>query len=61
MSAISSTRGMHIVTMISCILGYTTSEYIDEIILSFMSIYTLGKPPATMHDYAQCIADRMHE
>jgi hypothetical protein len=38
------------------------SEYIDEIILAFMSIYTPGKPPATFYDnYAQFIAERMHE
>ena len=47
--------------MISSILGYTTSEYIDEIILAFMPIFTLGHPPAVMYDYAKYIADRMHE
>lgn len=47
--------------MISSVLGHTTSEYIDEIILAFMSIYTLGKPPAVIYDYAKFIADRMHD
>jgi len=51
----------NIVAMISCVLGYTTSEYIDEIILAFMSIYTLGQPPATIYDFSIFIADRMHE
>lgn len=50
-----------IVSMISSILGYTTSEYIDEIILAFMSIFTPGHPPAVMYDYAKYISDRMHE
>jgi len=35
---IFSSFGQDIVTMISSVLGYTTSEYIDEIILAFMSI-----------------------
>ena len=47
--------------MISCVLGYSTSGYIDEIILALMSIYTLGQPPIVIYDYAQFIADRMHE
>ena len=47
--------------MISYILGYTTSEYIDELNITFLSIYTLGQPPVVIYDYAQFIADRMHE
>ena len=47
--------------MISCVLGYTTSEYIDQLILAFMFIYTPGQPPTVIYDYAQFIADRMHE
>jgi len=50
-----------IVSMISSILGYTIIEYIDKIILSFMSIFTQRHPPAVMYDYAKYIADRMHE
>ena len=34
--------GQDIVAMISSVVGYTTNEYIDEIILAFMSIYTPG-------------------
>lgn len=52
--------GRSIVDMISSVLDYTTSEYIDEIILAFMSIYTPRQPPAVIYDYAQFIADRMH-
>jgi len=39
---IFSPWGRNIVAMISCVLGYSTSEYIDEIILALMSIYTPG-------------------
>jgi len=60
-----SDGGMNILTltiaMISSVLGYTTSEYIDEIILAFMSINTLGQPPAIIYDYAKFITDRMHD
>jgi len=59
--ALFSPWGRSILDMISSVLGYTTSEYIDENILAFMSIYTPGKPLAVIYDYAQFIADRMHE
>lgn len=47
--------------MISSILGYTTSEYVDEIILAYMSIFTPGQPPAIMFDYEKSILDKMHD
>lgn len=40
--SIFSQFGQDIVATISSILGYTTNEYIDEIILAFMSIFTPG-------------------
>ena len=36
-AALFSPWGRSIVDMISSVLGYTTNEYIDEIILAFMS------------------------
>jgi len=60
-TAIFSPLGQDIVAMISSVLGYTTSEYIDEIILAFMSIYTPGQPLVVIYDYAKFIADRMHD
>ena len=56
-----STYGQGIVAMISSVLGYTTNEYIDEIILAFMSINTPGQPPTIIYGYAKFIADGMHD
>lgn len=47
--------------MISSVLGYTTSEYVDDIIIAFMSIYTPRQPLAIMFDYAKFITDKMHD
>lgn len=47
--------------MISSVLGQTTSEFVDEIIIAFMSIYSPGQPPAIMFDYAKFIPDKMHD
>ena len=58
---IFSPFGQDIVAMISSVLGYTTSEYIDDIILAFMSIYTPGQPPDVIYDYAKFTANRVHD
>jgi len=47
--------------MISCIFRCTSDEFVDEVIMAFLSIFTPGKPPAILYDYAQFIVDRMHE
>jgi len=47
--------------MISNVLSYTRSEFVDEIIISFMSIYSPGQPPTIMFDYAKFIADKMDD
>jgi len=60
-TTIFSETGRHIITMLSCILGYTTDEHVDEVILDIFSIFTLGKRPAIMYNFAQFIAERMHE
>lgn len=38
--------GRLLVDMISCILGFNTSDYVDEVILVMLSMFTLGQPPA---------------
>jgi len=42
--------------MLSCILGYTTDEHVDEVFLEFLSIFSPGKPLAIIYNYAQFIA-----
>lgn len=60
-ATIFSKRGRQIITMLSCILGYTIDEHVDEVVLTFLSIFFLGKPPTIIYNYAQFIADRIHE
>ena len=47
--------------MISYILGFKTSEYIDETTLVLLSIFTLGQPPAIKYNYAKFIANKIHD
>jgi len=53
--------GRFINDMISYILGFKTSEYIDETTLVLMSMFTPGQPPAVQYDYATFIANKIHE
>ena len=53
--------GRDIISMIACILGFTTEEYVDELTFAYMTIFTHGQPHATKYDYAAFIADKMHD
>ena len=53
--------GRFIIDMISYILGFKTSEHVDETALVLLSIFTLGQPPAVKYDYATFIADKIYE
>jgi len=47
--------------MISCILCFSTNEFVDEMTFAYMPIFTPGQPPAVKFDYATFIADKMHD
>lgn len=47
--------------MIACILGFTTSEYVNELTLAYMSIFIPIQHSAFKFDYATFLADKMHE
>jgi len=47
--------------MISYILGFRTSEVVDEIVFALMSMFSPGQPPAVKYDYATYIANKIHE
>jgi len=53
--------GRDMVDMISYILGYSSTEYIDETILVLMAMFSPGRPPSVCYDYATYIANKMHE
>jgi len=43
------------------IMGFNTSEYVDDITLVLLSIFTLGQPPTVKYDYATFIANKIHD
>lgn len=58
---IFSNLGLEIIEITSNVLDSTTSQFVDEIIIAFTSIYSPGQPPTIMFDYANFIADKMHD
>lgn len=47
--------------MISYVLGFKASEYVDETILALLSIFTPREPPTVKYDYATFIANKIHD
>jgi len=43
--------GKLLVDMISSVLGFKTSEHIDETVLALLSAYSPGQPPAVKYNY----------
>lgn len=60
-TSIFSERARQIVTMLYCILGYTIDEHVDEPIVAFLSIFFPGKPPATVFNFSQFLANKIHD
>ena len=48
-------------TMLSCVLGYFTDEHVDASILGFLSIFFPSQPPASTFNFAQYLADAIHD
>ena len=53
--------GRLIINMISYILGFRTSEIVDETVFALMSMFSPRQPPAVKYDYATYIANKIHE
>jgi len=53
--------GRLVIDMISYILGFKTSEIVDETVVALMSMFAPGQPPAVKYDYATYIANKIHE
>jgi len=60
-SLIFNDLGKDIITMIACILGFSTNEYVDEMSFAYMSIFTPVQPPAVKFGYAKFIANKIHD
>lgn len=61
MKTFFTNMGRLIVDMMSLVMGFKTNEYVDELTLVLLSIFTPGQPPAIEYDYASFISDKIHD
>ena len=54
-------RNQHIVTTLSYLLGYHNDQWIDEAIISFLSMLSIDSKPIVMFNYAHCLVDAIHD
>jgi len=47
--------------MISYVLGFKTSEHVDETVMVLLSSFSQGQPPAIKYNYAKFIANKIHD
>ena len=53
--------GKFLVDMISYILGFKTSEHVDETVLVLLSSYSPRQPPTVKYNYTKFIANKIHD
>lgn len=53
--------GKFLVDMISYVLGFKTSEHVDETVLVLLSSFNQGQPPVVKYNYARFIANKIHD
>jgi len=44
-------RSKHIISLVSCLLGYQTDQWVHESILGYLSIFSKENKPASMYNY----------
>jgi len=54
-------RAKHIISLISCLLGYQSYELVDEVILGYLSNFSKENNPTFMYNYSQFLVESMHE
>lgn len=56
-----SKRAKHITSLISCLVGYQRDQWVDEVILGYLSIFSKENKPPFIYNYIQFLVEDMHE
>lgn len=54
-------RAKHIISLVSFLLGYQTYQWVDEVNLGYLSIFSKEKKHAFMYNYNQFLVEAIHE
>jgi hypothetical protein len=60
-SSIFPEKANQIISMLSCLLGYYSDEWVDEPILGFLSIFSTEEKVSVKFNFSQFLADNIHE
>lgn len=50
-----------VISMVTRLLGYYTDQWVDEIVLGFLSTFAVCKQPSLLFNYSQFLANEIHE
>jgi len=50
----------HVVSIVSYLLGYPTDQWVDEIILGFLSVFFAGEKPSMISNYSEFLSEAIH-
>lgn len=47
--------------MVTCLLCYPTDQWVDEVVLGFLSVFSVGQKPSLIFNYNQYLSDVIQE
>lgn len=50
-----------ITTILSYLLGYNSNQYVNEVIIGFLSIFSIDSKPIVLYNFSQFLAKAIHE
>lgn len=50
-----------VISIVSCLLGYPTNQWVDESILGFLSVFLVGDKPSLMFNYNKFLAEAIQD
>lgn len=50
-----------IISIVYCLLEYQSYQWVDEAIIGFLSVFSIGENPTIIFNYSDFLADVIHE
>lgn len=50
-----------VISILSCLLGYQTDQWVDEAIIGFLSVFSTGENTLAIFHYSEFLVDVIHE
>lgn len=50
-----------VILLFSCLLGYPTDQWVDEIILRFLLVFSAGEKPSIIFNYSEFFSKVIHD